>query len=409
MNPKLPPDPGLDEALGNWAANTAAPPVSQAEADQLVERAQQRRGLPMGGIALAAVSLFAVGVLGVGALSLLDGQQVGEDAITAPPEAVVVMPYSAVITQERGGDGRIGNNRLQARQDVLVARVDHDRLGLAPGTTVHVKGPPDSRVLLLDKGRLAVAAAARGETDALTVSVGDLVVRVIGTQFEVTQERDSVRVAVAEGQVRVHHGPEAWTLTSGQALEWNPVSPVVRPVQVMAVMQLLELPVERVGSEPKTAPNPVAPWNLAEVKQQVVSGNLEAAIAALKSHLSQKPGDALAWSLLGDAHRRDGANHDAVLAWQQAAKIAEPAAAARDRFKAAGVLAGQGQWEPALSLYQQVLDGEAGALALDARLGKGRCQLEQGLTDEGRATLQTLSDEHPGSTQAKQALVLLGR
>jgi tetratricopeptide (TPR) repeat protein len=213
-------------------------------------------------------------------------------------------------------------------------------------------------------------------------------------------------VAVAEGRVRVHHGRRTWTVEAGEALLWNPVTPAIRPIQVVAMMQLFEPPAQIDAVEPPSVSD-AKPWDVSEVKRQIVSGDANGAIQVLQEHLRSVPDDAEAWSLLADAHLRNGAKKQAVVSWKRSADHANPAAASQARFKAAAVLSDEGDWSSAAELYRRVLDGRPGALALDARLGLGESLLRSGQLELGRSTLIGLVSDQPASSPAKQASVVL--
>ena len=407
MNRELPPDPKLDAALADWSAQTVAPEVTAEQAERLVARAQAGRSnrVPWAVVALAATTLIAVG--GFGAVGLGGAGWLTLDPIDVAPTQVAAAPaYVPSISLDDDGYGTVEGNRLRATTGVMLAAVDGDRLALGPGATVFVNGPPEARVLVLDGGEMAVHVAERSTDVAMTVSVADLVIRVMGSQIQVNHQPDEIRVAVAEGRVRVHHGRRTWTVEAGEALLWNPVTPAIRPVQVVAMMQLFEPPAQIDAVEPPSVSD-AKPWDVSEVKRQIVSGDANGAIRVLQEHLRSVPDDAEAWSLLADAHLRNGAKKQAVVSWKRAADHANPAAASQARFKAAAVLADEGDWSSAAELYRRVLDGRPGALALDARLGLGESLLRSGQLELGRSTLIGLVSDQPASSPAKQASVVL--
>lgn len=80
-----------------------------------------------------------------------------------------------------------------------------------------------------------------------TVTLGDMMVSVVGTAFETAFVDGAVFVSVVEGRVNVTDGDEVWTLTAGDHFNWTDDQPATlsqKPVQDMAAWRADRLVVD---------------------------------------------------------------------------------------------------------------------------------------------------------------------
>ncbi|MEM9911593.1 MAG: FecR domain-containing protein [Pseudomonadota bacterium] len=63
--------------------------------------------------------------------------------------------------------------------------------------------------------------AVESDPRPFTVEVGDVRVRVVGTEFETAFVEDTVLIGVAEGQVNISLRDQSWQLTAGEQFTWS--------------------------------------------------------------------------------------------------------------------------------------------------------------------------------------------
>ncbi|PWG63131.1 FecR family protein [Spiribacter halobius] len=97
------------------------------------------------------------------------------------------------------------------------ALADGSRVTLAPGSAADVSMDASSRHLTLRRGAIYLDVARDAERP-FVVTAGETRVAVIGTRFTVRRSDVRVRVAVAEGRVRVERGRAGVDLAAGQAV-----------------------------------------------------------------------------------------------------------------------------------------------------------------------------------------------
>ena len=161
----------------------------------------------------------------------------------APPERVVpqARPASRPLTRRFflgtgiaaaiAGVVALGTLQTQGTYAVETAAGERRTVELADGSRVDLNG--NSRVLL-DRGDPRVATLERGEAlftvvhndaDPFEVRTGDVLLRDMGTVFNVLRVGDTLDVAVAEGVVEYNPGRAAVTLRAGMALSRHSEAP----------------------------------------------------------------------------------------------------------------------------------------------------------------------------------------
>ncbi len=125
----------------------------------------------------------------------------------------------------------LGTLQTQGTYAVETAAGERRSVELADGSRVDLNG--DSRILL-DRGDPRVATLERGEAlftvvhndaDPFEVRTGDVLLRDMGTVFNVLRDGEILDVAVAEGVVEYNPGRAAVTLRAGMALRRNSDAP----------------------------------------------------------------------------------------------------------------------------------------------------------------------------------------
>ena len=172
----------------------------------------------------------------------------------APPERVAPQPRPAARPRTRrfflgtgiaaalAGVIALGTLQTQGTYAVETAAGERRTVELADGSRVELNG--NSRVLL-DRGDARVATLERGEAlftvvhndaDPFEVRSGDVLLRDMGTVFNVLRDGETLDVAVAEGVVEYNPGRSAVTLRPGMALRRNADAPpqvVQRPPEAI--------------------------------------------------------------------------------------------------------------------------------------------------------------------------------
>ena len=165
------------------------------------------------------------------------------DAI-APPERAVPQPrpaparpltrrffLGAGIAAALAGVIALGTLQTEGIYAIETAAGERRSVELADGSRVDLNG--DSRILL-DRGDPRVATLERGEAlftivhndaDPFEVRTGDVLLRDMGTVFNVLRDGETLDVAVAEGVVEYNPGRAAVTLRAGMALRRNSDAP----------------------------------------------------------------------------------------------------------------------------------------------------------------------------------------
>lgn len=333
----------MSDPLQEWGAARALRAPSPAEAQELVARARRRRWVRR--VGPVCVLALAVALLWVG---LRPGKEVG--TAPEPPAVAEVAPAGPEVLAD-------GTHHLDG--DVLEVE-----------GVVEVLGGR----LALTRGRVTVTAHPRAEAP-LEVVAGSWSVRVVGTVFTVV--RDPFEVAVAEGIVEVVRGEDQWRLGAGQRFADGRV---VRP-----------------------RPAPPAVPELAELRAQVLRGEVEGARAGLARRLDVHPDDHEAWALLAQVHTREGHRDEALVAWSRVVDLGGRPAQ-RARYESAVLLEDRpAEAVPLLRAFLETPD----PLAAEARLRLGQALLDLGDASGARAELEAVAAEHPGTRPASKAAQIL--
>ena len=208
-----------------WALDAAARNSGEPELMAMREAALAARGPRRSWPGLAAAGAVAASLLGLW-------------AFLAQPELVTrtIVPTSAVQTAEAPGVYRtsVGERLAVTLPDGSVATLDTD-------SRIRVDYSTRERGVHLVRGQ-ALFEVASGKPLPFQVHAGGQVITAIGTVFNVRLERDSVKVSLVEGTIRVRANPDALAgLTSSapaRAMVLNAGESVeVRPRQPIAVKQ----------------------------------------------------------------------------------------------------------------------------------------------------------------------------
>lgn len=292
----------------------------------------------------------------------------------------------------------------------------------------------------LERGTSAFVVEPVKDGIEVLVQAADLEIRVVGTRFIVVRKTGEVRIGVRRGAVGVR-GPRVQSriVKAGQMLAWEEKEAAKDPglMDRMLDSRLEELLSLRAKDPPDKSKGPAAQnpslWqsdgaladrkgerrgsrpplldHLAQGRKLLIEGRLEPARQSLMRHLSCRPADAEAWSLLGDCLRKEKKHEAAVAAYRKAIRWGSPHLADRARFLAAAILQDRlGRHRSALKLLDAYLTrGRGRPLAAEALLRKARSLLGLGRKDEAARALREVADNHKGTTSATTALRLLFR
>jgi uncharacterized protein (TIGR03435 family) len=155
-------------------------------------------------------------------------------AITSPRPAGVVSsvgPYpvseGGVATGRRIGIGEVARSDEGAGTQLVLP--DGSEVEMRADSELLLDRAADGLAIRLHTGSIIVNAAKQG-SGHLYVQTKDVTVTVVGTIFLVNAEDDGSKVAVIEGEVRVHEGPKETRLRPGEQVSTSPKL-VVRPVR----------------------------------------------------------------------------------------------------------------------------------------------------------------------------------
>jgi transmembrane sensor len=252
-----------------WSASRAEQVLGAIE-ERRRKRQQRRRQAALG--------------LGIGCLLLIAPLLFRRLSPSLPPPA----PSRAAAVALRFPDGSVASG--------LSADAEIAELAVEPSRTV--------LRLLRGSARFQVA---RNPQRIFRVEAGRTAVEVLGTQFTVSRQADSTRVAVEQGRVRVIWDSHYAELGAGEqglfppaerpeppASSPAPIAPLVPPPRPRSLPPAVRAVAER--------PSPAAPW-----RQLAAEGQFDQAYRALSSQASQdlstaadQPGDLL---LLADVAR----------------------------------------------------------------------------------------------------------
>lgn len=132
-------------------------------------------------------------------------------ALAAGVAALVLVP----VLRPQAGESyetALGHSRT-------IALADGSRIALAPGSALRVRMDGSNREVTLTRGE-AFFQIAHDAKRPFVVHAAETLIRDVGTSFDVNLTRETVRVAVREGQVDVHRaGSAPRSLRGGQALQ----------------------------------------------------------------------------------------------------------------------------------------------------------------------------------------------
>jgi uncharacterized protein (TIGR03435 family) len=138
--------------------------------------------------------------------------------------ALVIVAIGTAVLWPRGPQ-RYATN--EAGMQFTLA--DNSRVEMRARSELSVDRTADGLRIRLARGGIIVNAAKQ-RSGHLYVQTKDMTVAVVGTVFVVNAADDGSRVAVIEGEVRVHEGNTATTLRPGEQVSTNPAV-VTRPVK----------------------------------------------------------------------------------------------------------------------------------------------------------------------------------
>ncbi|HET9622841.1 MAG TPA: FecR domain-containing protein, partial [Kofleriaceae bacterium] len=178
-----------------------------AGAAEAAARGRQRAWLRgHAGRAMMAVALVAAGVIGW--------------LLHAAPAAPVAMPMAMPMAMMDPPAIRVDSRPGRAVLDIGDARIESD-----PSTVFAVTRPAGGVVVALERGKVELEVAKRGDRPPLVVRAGDTDVIVVGTHFTVDygDGHGEVDVRVTEGVVRVVHARKETRVAAGEA--WHTHDP----------------------------------------------------------------------------------------------------------------------------------------------------------------------------------------
>jgi uncharacterized protein (TIGR03435 family) len=173
----------------------------------------------------------AAAAVGVAVMEAPDIRRV----MTGATAAAVVETAGGLYRASGRASGRVSGQVVHAREQVDVAEVLRTNggagamLALADGSRVEMRSQSELSLERADDGmriRLRsgsiIVNAAKQPSGHLYVQTKDMTVSVVGTIFLVNAETDGSRVAVIEGEVRVHEGTTETKLHSGEQVSSSP-------------------------------------------------------------------------------------------------------------------------------------------------------------------------------------------
>jgi transmembrane sensor len=130
-------------------------------------------------------------------------------------------------------------------QSRALSLADGSHLDLSPGSRIEIRYDARSRSLLLDRGEILVHVG-HDPRRPLMLLAGDLIIRDVGTVFDVALRRAQIAVTVVSGQVAVATGGQA---AAGET-----------PVQLSAGQQILHTPGAATSPVSHVDPATVLSW-----------------------------------------------------------------------------------------------------------------------------------------------------
>lgn len=306
--------------------------------------------------------------------------------------------------------------------------IGHARVALAEAGRVQIKqsDAKQTRLKLLS-GTVAIDLPHAAGREALSIEAAGYTVKVVGTRFwvahgaakgiEVGVERGIVRVVEPDGTVHeVRQGKKLSTDTDGEIS----VIPITDGERARMVQLLTEDAVVAGGDTADAAQsvelsrsNSIGKigavdgaGSLDEIKDWIISGELQKSERALTAYLRKDPTDAEATALLASCMRKAGKYDQAVNAYKQMMSVGTPVEKNQARFMAGALLQDRlGRHQEAVRYFEAYLDE---APAVRANTVEARMRLAQSLHALGRDTeyrnlLTVIVREHGGTEAAVKA------
>jgi hypothetical protein len=151
---------------------------------------------------------------------------------------------------------------------------DGSRIEMGPQAELSIVPAVDGMSVRLSSGTVIVTAAKQ-RNGHLYVETPDLRVSVVGTVFSVSAERTGSRVSVIEGEVQVHQGGTAQTLTPGEQASTSPtLGPMPVETELRWSKSVGELAALMQQAAPVVSPGTVAPLQAVQAPLRVIQGTV---------------------------------------------------------------------------------------------------------------------------------------
>jgi TolA-binding protein len=414
---------------------------------EMRRRPKTMRWAAVGGLAAAA------GIAGLFVLMSLAQEQPSASF----EKSAALLGTSSTVTQ----DGQVVRGELRAGQSVSAPvggktqmKLGGDRAVLRADSLVRIDAAGQGTTrLVLSRGQVACAVERRRAGETFEVESGRVRVVVMGTRFSVTREGDgSVSVAVDAGEVQVFAADHRYSVLSGfglrVGLQGDSAATPLLSEERDQLSELLDSPLDSVvpaltvtGEEP----NQTTDWGSQEDTQGVEStrdaarsglrqglggnkqrsplrsghdrwrtaileGRLDVAATALREHLEGHPRDVEAWFLLADCERKSGRWQPAIEAYRQIGELGSKQERQRAVYRSGAIWQDKlGDHRQAARLFEQYLAQSGGkdTMKAEATLRLARAYLGMGRKSEATPLLDSVVQNHQGTSAAEQAMELL--
>jgi len=324
---------------------------------------------------------------------------------------------------------------------LIVGNLSKDKIAVSNGGLFKIlETQKNNTRIKLSSGVIACSVEKRNADEQFVVEVGTHVVKVVGTRFSVSRlDNDQLIVAVTEGIVEVsdskgrvhrvkasnklvakHHGLGKITPLENQDI--TDIDNLLRGEFFRLIPKknkndnLNEFKTSKNASStnvPKTQDKfkPHSPSaNLGVWRSWIVSGQVEKANVALKSHVKTHPKDAKAHMLIANCERKQKNWNGAIGAYKKVIENGSSSSANKARFMAGTIFqdklhnkdAAQQFFRQYLSLSKKGVSLRAEAMFRLARILKS-----VGQTTESEALLLQIVENHEGTSIASKAKRLL--
>ncbi len=350
----------------------------------------------------------------------------------------------------------------------VLLKIGKDIVGLSYNSRMKIVELSATRTrLFLERGTVACSVAREASEREFFVETEQLVVRVTGTHFAVTQLDDgTTHVDVSEGRVQVTRpGQKLESVAAGHRLSvtsegQSTRAPITDATEERIAMLLSDVPsgsrdsrsdghddraemqggkdapqsekadeVEDLASEREDAPpvelvfeeaasstgskrksKTTRSDSLSRWRDWIVQGRLEEAQRAIVAHLKKARKDKDAWSLLADCRRKAGDYRGAIGAYRKVIALAPTTEANQARFRAGKLLQDRlGAHAEAIDLFEDYVDSKSGnkMLKAEALLRMARSHRSMGRVTRARELLEEVAKKHSGTAAAEQARRIL--